>query len=103
VKIVSCSRVAGYTSFVAKDAVAIGALIGAIAGAALAAYVQKLWTSDPTDADEFGRRLAKLEAEIEELELLQRRRKSRRGSGEPGRAARVPPASQPQPSPSQPS
>ena len=60
-----------------KDAVAIGALLGAIAGAAFGAYVQKLWASEPTDQDDFGQRLAKLEAEIEELELLQRRRKRR--------------------------
>jgi hypothetical protein len=66
---------------VGKDAVAIGALLGAIAGAALAGYVQKLWASEPTDADDFGQRLANLEAEIEALERLQRRRK--RGAGSP--------------------
>ena len=70
-----------------KDAVAIGALLGAIAGAAFGAYLQKLWASEPTDADDFGQRLAKLEAEIEELELLQRRRKRRAESAPPVRAA----------------
>jgi hypothetical protein len=49
-------------------------LLGAIAGAAVGAYVQKLWASEPTDEDDFGRRLAKLEAEIEELEYRQRAR-----------------------------
>ena len=81
-----------------KDAVAIGALLGAIAGAALGAYVQKAWTSEPTDADDFGQRLAKLEAEIEELELLQRERK-RKSRQEPAavRPARAPEAqSQPE-------
>jgi hypothetical protein len=87
---------------VGKDAVAIGALLGAIAGAALGAYVQKAWTSEPTDADDFGQRLAKLEAEIEELELLQRERK-RKGRQEPAvpvRAAEAPRTrSEPQPQP----
>jgi hypothetical protein len=77
-----------YTSFVGKDAVAIGALLGAIAGAALGAYVQKAWTSEPTDADDFGQRLAKLEAEIEELELLQRERK-RKGRQAPAAMGRA--------------
>ena len=81
-----------------KDAVAIGALLGAIAGAALGAYVQKLWASEPTDADDFGQRLAKLEAEIEELELLQRRRKRRVESAAPVRPAQP---TQPQPTRSQ--
>src|ERR1700732_5426226 len=88
----------GYTWSVGKDAVAIGALLGAIAGAALGAYVQKVWTSEPTDADDFGQRLAKLEAEIEELELLQRERK-RKSRQEPAavRPARAPEAqSQPE-------
>jgi hypothetical protein len=52
--------------------VAVGALLGAIAGAALAAYVQKRCALGPTDGDEIRRQLAKLEAEIEELELCQR-------------------------------
>ena len=77
-----------------KDAVAIGALLGAIAGAAFGAYVQKLWASEATDADDFGHRLAKLEAEIEELELLQRRRKRRAESSAPVRPAQP---TQPQP------
>ena len=94
-----------FVGFVGKDAVAIGALLGAIAGAALGAYVQNAWTSEPTDADDFGKRLAKLEAEIEELELLQRERK-RKGRQEP--AAPVRPAeapqtrSEPQPQPTRP-
>jgi hypothetical protein len=46
-------------------------LLGAIAGAALAAYVQKRCARKPTDGDEIRRQLAKLEAEIEELELRQ--------------------------------
>jgi pyruvate/2-oxoglutarate dehydrogenase complex dihydrolipoamide acyltransferase (E2) component len=91
---------------VGKDAVAIGALLGAIAGAALGAYVQKLWTSELSDADDFGQRLAKLEAEIEELELLQRerKRKSRLGpaAARPAEAPQAqstpePQASRPQP------
>jgi len=52
--------------------VAVGALLGAIAGAALAAYFQKRCALEPTDGDEIRRRLAELEAEIEELELRQR-------------------------------
>jgi len=83
---------------VGKDAVAIGALLGAIAGAAFGAYVQKLWASEPTDADDFGQRLAKLEAEIEELELLQRRRKRRAESAAPVRPAQP---TQPRPTRSQ--
>jgi len=59
---------------VGKDSVAIGALLGAIAGAALGRYVEKLWTSEPPE-DDFGERLARLEREIEELEALQRRSK----------------------------
>jgi hypothetical protein len=70
---------------VGKDAAAIGALLGAIAGAAFGAWVQKLWASAPSDADDFGQRLAKLESEIEELELLQRRRKRTEGSAAPVR------------------
>jgi hypothetical protein len=62
-----------YTCGVGKGPVAIGALLGAIAGAALGAYVQKHWPSEPADEDEFRRRLEKLEAEIEELEFRQRR------------------------------
>jgi len=52
--------------------VVIGALLGAIAGAALGASVQERWASEPMDENEFRRRLAKLEAEIEELEFRQR-------------------------------
>jgi len=73
-------------------------LLGAIAGAAFGAYVQKLWASEPTDADDFGQRLAKLEAEIEELELLQRRRKRRAESAAPVRPAQP---TQPRPTRSQ--
>jgi hypothetical protein len=55
-------------------------MLGAIAGAVLGAYVQKRWPSDPADEYEFRRRLAKLEAEIEELEFcLRSERKFRRG------------------------
>jgi hypothetical protein len=36
------------------------------------------------DADDFGSRLAKLEAEIEELEQLQRERRRRAGTGAAG-------------------
>ena len=63
-----------YTCNVGKDSVAIGALLGAIAGAALGRYVQKLWASEPPE-DDFGERLANLEKEIEELEGAQRRYK----------------------------
>jgi hypothetical protein len=83
---------------VGKDAAAIGALLGAIAGAAFGAWVQKLWASAPSDADDFGQRLAKLESEIEELELLQRRRKRREGSAAPVRPVEP---TQPQPTRSQ--
>ena len=54
--------------------VAVGALLGAIAGAALGAYVQRRWAHEPTDDDEIRERLAKLEVEIEELEFLHRQR-----------------------------
>ena len=57
-----------------KDSVAIGALLGAIVGAARGRYVEKQWTSEPSE-DNFGERLARLEREIEELEALQRRSK----------------------------
>jgi hypothetical protein len=94
----------GYTWSVGKDAVTIGALLGAIAGAALGVYVQRAWTAEPTDADDFGQRLAKLEAEIEELELLQRERKRKgRLEGATVRPAKAPEAqSQPQTSRPQP-
>jgi hypothetical protein len=59
---------------VGKNSVAIGALLGAIAGAAVGRSVEKAWASEPQE-DEFGERLAKLEREIEELEVLQRRYK----------------------------
>src|SRR5712671_760272 len=55
----------------------VGGLLGALAGAALAAYVQKRRASEPRDENEFRRRLAELEAEIEELEFNQRGRKGR--------------------------
>jgi hypothetical protein len=64
--------------------VAIGALLGAIAGAALGAYVQRRWTAETTDDDEIRERLAKLETEIEELEFRQRQGiESRRESALP--------------------
>jgi hypothetical protein len=69
-----------YTGSVGTGAVAVGALLGAIAGAVLGAYVQKGWPSEPTDEGEFRRRLAKLEAEIKELEFrLRSERKFKRG------------------------
>ena len=46
-----------------------GGLLGAFAGAVLAAYVQTRWPSETTDENEIRRKLAKLEAEIEELEF----------------------------------
>jgi hypothetical protein len=75
----------GYTCHVGKDSVAIGALLGAIAGAALGRYVHKRRASEPAE-DDFGERLANLENEIEELEGAQRRHKesvplSQRASG----------------------
>jgi hypothetical protein len=48
-------------------------LLGALAGAALGAYVQRCWAAETADDDEIRERLAKLEAEIEELEFRQRR------------------------------
>lgn len=54
--------------------IAIGALVGAIAGAALGVYVQRRWAAQTADDDEIRERLAKLEAEIEKLEFLQRQR-----------------------------
>ncbi len=61
----------------------VGGLLGATAGAALAAYVQKRRASEPRDENEFRRRLAELEAEIEDLEFKQRGRRDRleRASG----------------------
>lgn len=67
-----------------KKAIAIGALLGAIVGAAASAYLQKLWAPEPIDADDFGRRLANLEAEIDELERLQREKRRRTGIGTVG-------------------
>ena len=61
-------------------AIVIGALLGAAAGAAAGAYIRKAWTAEPMEADDFGMRLAKLEAEIEELEQLQRERKRKAGA-----------------------
>jgi hypothetical protein len=54
-------------------------LFGAIAGAALGAYLQELWASEPAgeDEEELLRRLDKLEAEIEKLELRRRERRSK--------------------------
>jgi len=51
--------------------VVVGALLGAIAGAAMGASVQKRGASEPMDEDEIRRQLAKLESEIEELEFRQ--------------------------------
>jgi hypothetical protein len=45
-------------------------LLGAIAGAALGAYVQRRWTAEKTNDDAIRERLVKLEAELEELEFL---------------------------------
>lgn len=75
----------------------VGALLGAIAGAAAGAYVQKHWASEQIDEDEIYRRLAELEAEIEELEFRQRERRDRLESI-PTEQRRQPPA-QPRPSP----
>src|SRR5260370_29395949 len=66
------SRVMEYTCGMGMGPVAVGALLGAIAGAAVGAYVEKRWASEPMDEDEIRRQLAKLEAEIEELEFRQR-------------------------------
>jgi hypothetical protein len=71
-------------------------LLGAIAGAALGAYVQKVWSAESTDADDFGRRLANLEAEIEELERLQRERKRKRSVEPAARPSQPQEPSQPQ-------
>ena len=60
--------------------IAIGALVGAAAGAAFGAYLQKAWAAEPIEADDFGMRLAKLESEIEELEESQRKRRRRAGT-----------------------
>ena len=57
-----------------KDSLLIGALLGAIVGAALGRCVEKLLVSEPSE-DDFGERLARLEREIEELEVLPRRSK----------------------------
>jgi hypothetical protein len=73
-------------------------LFGAIAGAALGVYVQKLWASEPTDEDDFGRRLANLEAEIEELEFRQRARRRRIASDSSAGQAEAP-AARPRPFP----
>lgn len=62
--------------------VVVGGLLGAIAGAAVGAYVQKHWAYEATD--EVRRRLARLEAEIEVLEFSQR---ECRGRLEPDPAA----------------
>ena len=72
-----------------KSAVAIGALIGAVAGAAAGALIEKLWATEPMDADEFARRLAKLESEIEELEQLQRERRRKAESAAAERRAQA--------------
>ena len=69
---------------VKNKAIAMGTLLGAIAGAAAGVYLEKLWTAEPLDADDFGRRLAHLEAEIEELERLQRDKRRRKGIGAAG-------------------
>jgi hypothetical protein len=50
-------------------------LLGAIAGAALGAYLQKRWPPELDENELLLRRLAKLEAEIEELEFQRRERK----------------------------
>jgi hypothetical protein len=60
---------------VGKGPVTVGALLGAIAGAALGNYLQKHWPPEPDENELLLRRLAKLEAEIEELEFQRRERK----------------------------
>jgi hypothetical protein len=63
-----------------KGSIFIGALLGAIAGAFLSGYAQKVWAAEQVDEVDFGQRLARLETEIEELELQQReRRRTARG------------------------
>ena len=74
-----------------KESVAIGTLLGAIAGAALGRYVEKLWALEQIE-DDFGEQLAKLEGEIEELEGFQRRYKE---SIPPTSCAQVPPIDHP--------
>ncbi len=71
--------------------VVAGALLGAIAGAALGAYVQKGWASELTgEDDEIRRRLAKLETEIAELEFRQRECRRRLESGPTAQRAQPP-------------
>ncbi len=70
--------------------VAVGALLGAIAGAALGAYVQKRLASEPMDEDEIRLRLAQLEAEIEELEFRQREHRGRLESAPAAQRAQRP-------------
>ena len=75
----------------------VGGLLGAIAGAALAAYVQKRRASERRDENEFRRTLAELEAEIEELEFNLRGRKGRLESAPASQRAK--PSAWPRPFP----
>src|SRR5438874_7712527 len=75
----------------------VGGLLGAIAGAALAAYVQKRRASERRDENEFRRTLAELEAEIEELDFNLRGRKGRLESAPASQRAK--PSAWPRPFP----
>jgi len=75
----------------------VGGFLGALAGAALAAYVQKRRASEPRNENELRRRLAELEAEIEELEFNQRGRKGRLESAPAAQQAK--PSTWPRPFP----
>jgi len=86
-----------YTSGMGMGPVVVGALLGAIAGAAAGIYVQKRWASESMNEDELRRHLAKLEAEIEELEFRQRECRDSRESV-PTEQRAQPPA-QPRPFP----
>jgi hypothetical protein len=79
----------GYTGGVRSGPVAAGALLGAIAGATLGAYFQKLRASNPIgeDEQELLRRLSKLEAEVEELEFRQREHRRKATSAPSARPA----------------
>jgi hypothetical protein len=86
-----------YTCGMEMGPVLVGGLLGALAGAALGAYVQKIWASEPWDEDEFRERLAELEAEIEELEFRQRERRGKRESFPAAKGIQLP--SRPSPIP----
>lgn len=67
-----------------------GGLLGAFAGAVLAAYVQTRWPSEATDENEIRRKLVKLEAEIEQLEFYYHQGKRRLESALSAQRARPP-------------